>query len=148
MIPLRAANAERVATRVLKAARLDSLKVEVVFVDDEDMRDLNQRFRGVDAATDVLSFAAQEGEPMPGTEDELGSLVISLTTAMAQANDQGHSVEDEVAVLTAHGLMHLLGMDHERSDAEARAMAEQEMSLLDAAGCAVELALMGRALAP
>ena len=133
------------SARVLAAAGLGPLYVEVVFVDDQEIRSLNQRFRGIDAATDVLSFPAQEGEPMPGTELELGSLVISLPTAKTQARQLGHSDDEEIAVLTAHGLMHLLGFDHERDEASAREMAELEMSLLAAADVAVEIALIGRA---
>jgi len=139
--------AERVGAQVVQAARLGGLFVEVVFVSEEEIHELNLRFRGVDAPTDVLSFPAQEGEPMPGTEDELGSLVISLETAAAQARELRHGVREEIAVLTAHGLVHLLGFDHELGGAAARAMAELEMSLLDAADVPVELALIGRALA-
>lgn len=137
---------ERVAARVLRAARLGERRVEVVFVDDARIRTLNRRFRGVDRPTDVLSFSALEGEPMPGAEDELGSLVVSLETASRQARALGHRVDDELAVLLVHGLAHLLGFDHERGPDEARVMAEQEMTLLAAAGVEPVLALTGRAL--
>jgi rRNA maturation RNase YbeY len=83
---------------------------------------------------------------MPGTEQELGALVISMPTARRQAAGAGHSDDEELAVLLVHGLVHLLGFDHERGAAEARLMAELEMTLLSAAGVEPTLALTGRAL--
>lgn len=140
------AAAARAARRVLAAAQLDGLEVDVSFLSDDEMRALNRAWRGKDRPTDVLSFAAHEGEPMPGLEGALGDLVISLDTAAAQAREHGHSLEEEVAVLTAHGLLHLLGLDHERGEAEAKRQAEMEMGLLAAAGFEPSLALGGRGL--
>lgn len=139
--------AARMAERVLAAARLGEREVQVSFVDDEEIRALNHQWRGLDEPTDVLSFAAWEGEPMPGAEAFLGDLVISLERARAQAAELGHAALDEVAVLVAHGLLHLLGLDHERGDEEARRQAELEMTILDAAGVDPSLALVGRGLA-
>jgi probable rRNA maturation factor len=138
------AAAARVAARVREAARPGGLEVHVSFVDDDEMRALNARWRGVDRTTDVLSFAGFEGEALPGAEGFLGDLVISLERAEEQAAGLGHSALDEVAVLVAHGLLHLLGLDHERGDDEARRQAELEMTLLDAAGVDPSLALVGR----
>lgn len=144
-IPTEAA-AARVAARVLNAARLGEREVQVSFVDDEEMRVLNRQWRGLDKTTDVLSFAAFEGEAIPGAESFLGDLVISLERAAAQASELGHDALDEIAVLVAHGLLHLLGFDHERSDDEARRQAELEMTILAAAGVDPTLALVGRGL--
>jgi probable rRNA maturation factor len=138
------AAARRVARRVLAAAGLDGLEVGVRFVDDDEMRALNRAWRGKDRPTDVLSFSAHEGEPMPGLEHVLGDLVVSLDTAKAQALSLGHTFDEEVAVLIAHGLLHLLGLDHERGRAEALLQAELEMSVLAAAGVDPLLALGGR----
>jgi probable rRNA maturation factor len=137
---------EAAARRVVRAARLGDREVDVSFVDDEVMRTLNARWRGIDAPTDVLSFATWEGEVMPGAEHILGDLVISLDTAARQARELGHPLEDEIAVLTAHGLLHVLDLDHERGLAEARQMAECEMTLLASAGVEPTLALTNRAL--
>lgn len=146
LLPTRSRAAVRDAiARVLEAAGLGPLQVGVVFVDDEEIRELNQTWRGIDEATDVLSFPAWEGERMPGLEEELGDLVISVDTCARQAHLLGHPLAVEVAVLTAHGLLHLLGLDHERSAAEALRQAECELSWLDAAGFPVEVALIGRA---
>ena len=68
---------------------------------------------------DVLSFATFDDDPTPGAELELGSVVVSRDSARRQAESLGHSVDEELAVLVAHGLLHLLGFDHERSLADA-----------------------------
>lgn len=140
------AAAARVAARVIDAARLGDLEVHVSFVDDEEMRALNHQWRALDRTTDVLSFAALEGEAMPGADAFLGDLVLSLERAADQAEQGGHAPLDEVAVLVAHGLLHLLGLDHERGPEEAKRQAELEMTILDAAGVDPTLALVGRAL--
>ena len=75
------------------------------------MRTLNRTWRGVDKATDVLSFPAGDG---PGPAKHLGDLVISRDTAGRQARTEGHSLATELRVLALHGLLHLLGYDHER----------------------------------
>jgi probable rRNA maturation factor len=76
-----------------------------LITDDRELRRLNRQFRGSDYATDVLSF--------PGTEDSLGEIAISAGRAAAQAREFGHSRLDEIRILMLHGLLHLLGMDHE-----------------------------------
>ena len=90
---------------VAPAAARGSLTVAVTT--DARVRALNRRFRGVDKATDVLSFPADE----PG---ELGDVVIARGVATRQARELGHSLATELKVLTLHGLLHLLGYDHEQ----------------------------------
>ncbi len=108
-------------------------------------RRLNFLHRGVDAATDVLSFPQlSPGEHLPAVGPIwLGDLVLCLPVAEAQARRFGRRIEDELAVLLVHGTLHLLGHDH-RDAAEARAMAELEMSVLAAIGCEPGQALSGR----
>lgn len=132
--------------KLSRAARLGTLEVTVVLTKDAAIAELNQAWRGKSRPTDVLSFAAWEGEPVPGTEHVLGDIVISVETAARQAHELGHSLEEELAVLCAHGLLHLLGLDHERGPAEARFQAECEMTLLSAAGFDPTRALSGREL--
>jgi len=85
---------------------------------DEHLREYNRRYRGLDEATDVLAFAAQETpkdqrfQAPPGTEHWLGDIVISLPRARRQAREAGHPVNDEVRLLAVHGFLHLLGYDH------------------------------------
>lgn len=140
------ADARRAIRRVVDAARLGPLHVGVTLVDDDEMRALNGRWRGKDAPTDVLSFAAHEGDAVAGVDDELGDLVISIDTARRQARALGHRLDVELAVLVAHGLLHLCGLDHARGDDDARVQAECEATLLDAAGYDVRAGLVGRAL--
>jgi probable rRNA maturation factor len=83
----------------------------LVITTDRRIRTLNRLWRGVDKATDVLSFAAGDD---PGPARHLGDLVISRDTAARQARNEGHSLATELRVLALHGLLHLLGYDHER----------------------------------
>jgi probable rRNA maturation factor len=136
-----AANAARA---VFRAARLGKVDVGLTFVLDVEMRALNRRWRGKDRPTDVLSFPAWEGELVIGDDSLLGDLVISVETAARQADDAGHDIAVEVGVLVAHGLMHLLGLDHERTPAEADLQLAGELMLLDAAGLPIEAALLHR----
>jgi len=93
-------------------------EVSVALVDDSYIQELNRVYRHKDQPTDVLSFAMrEEGEGEPVIEDQedeliLGDIVISMETAARQADSYGHSLEREVAFLTVHGVMHLLGYDH------------------------------------
>jgi probable rRNA maturation factor len=97
-------------------------QVTVLLTTDESIRGLNHRFRGKNKATDVLSFPA-EGL---GTEGIAGDLAISVTTALGQAAEQGHSLSTEIKVLILHGLLHLAGYDHEVDDGK---MARRERVL-------------------
>ena len=119
-------------------------EVSVTFVDDEGIRELNNRFRGMDKPTDVLSFPLldYEGESEEPFFDELchnlGDIVISLERAMAQANEFGHSFEREVAFLTAHSMLHLLGYDHELSEEDDADMRKRQNDIMDRLGLSVK----------
>lgn len=107
----------------------DEAEVSLVLVNDNYIRDLNLQYRGIDSPTDVLSFAMLEGEPLRGGETMLGDVVISLQAARRQAEEYGHSFRREVAYLTIHGVLHLLGFDHQTED-ERRIMRHNEEELL------------------
>jgi len=101
-------------------------EVAIALVSDARMRSLNRAYRGADVATDVLSFP-HNGLPRPRPADErsLGDIVIASGVAARQAREAGHSIATELRVLALHGLLHLLGYDHERDEgrmarAEAR----------------------------
>jgi probable rRNA maturation factor len=115
----------RTLARFLKAGqeavRLKG-QVTVLLTTDAAIRDLNRRFRGKNKATDVLSFPA-EGL---GAEGIAGDLAISVTTALGQAAEQGHSLATEIKVLVLHGLLHLAGFDHEADEGQ---MARRERVL-------------------
>ena len=119
-------------------------EVSVTFVDDEGIRALNKKFRNMDKPTDVLSFPLldYEGESEEPFFDELcnnlGDIVISLERAMAQANEFGHSFEREVAFLTAHSMLHLLGYDHELSDEDDADMRARQNDIMERLGLSVK----------
>jgi len=94
------------------------------------MRTLNQQYRGKDRTTDVLSFALQEGRFNKVQPNMLGDIVISVPTAGRQAVDAGLTLQQELERLLVHGLLHLIGYDHERGAAHARSMHMKERSLL------------------
>ncbi len=104
----------------------EDVEVSILLVDDDTIRDLNRQYRGVDEATDVLAFSQLEGEDF-GSEGEIviGDVVISVDTAARQAKEQGHTLEEELDVLIAHGLLHLLGYDHETPEDERRMFGRQ-----------------------
>jgi len=126
-----------VVARVLAAEGASSADVGVVVTGDATVRDLNRRYRGEDAPTDVLSFAFGEdaGEFVlpPGKSSRLGDVVISLPAARRQAKQARHSLERELALLLVHGLLHLLGYDH-AAEVEERLMRSREDALLTSLG--------------
>lgn len=103
-------------------------ELSIALVGDGEMRRLNHDFRRVDRTTDVLAFP-MDAPGAPG--GMLGDVAISLDTAARQAAARGHSAAHEVRVLLAHGTLHLLGYDHERSPAEARRMFRKQRSLIE-----------------
>lgn len=89
--------------------------VELVFVNDDEMRKINREQRGIDKATDVLSFPYEQV-----SGGLMGSVVISTNTASRVASELGHSIECEIALLFLHGVLHILGYDHEIDDGQMR----------------------------
>lgn len=128
---------EQVAETVLKQENaVAGAEVSIALVDDGYIRELNRQYRHKDSSTDVLSFAMLEdtGEepPAAGPVDDdtmLGDVVISLETAERQAVEYGHSFQRETAYLAAHGVLHLLGYDHE-TDADREDMRAREEAAL------------------
>lgn len=136
-------------------------EVSLTFVDDEQIHELNKQYRGIDRPTDVLSFALQEmgddeleiiydmeedeesdeEEDLPEDDSEmaedevepLGDIIISIPTAIAQAEEYGHTVEREIGFLFIHGLLHLIGYDHS-NEAEEQEMFSRQEQILNKAG--------------
>jgi probable rRNA maturation factor len=118
-----------------------SIEVSVLVTDDAALHQLNRDYRNVDAPTDVLSFAAEEEQLSgpafvlpPDVPRYLGDIAISYERVLAQAAEYGHSRERELAYLTAHGVLHLLGYDHERGDDDATAMRIREEAAMERLG--------------
>ena len=119
------------------------LEVSVTFTDDAGIRKLNRSFRKIDKPTDVLSFPLfdfeGEGDAMSEElDDMLGDIVISLERAAAQAEEFGHSFEREVAFLTVHSMLHLLGYDHETSEEDELDMRRRQTAIMEMLGLAVK----------
>jgi probable rRNA maturation factor len=110
----------------------DAAELSVAIVDADEIAHLNERYRGVEGATDVLSFGCDEICAAEGDEPiALGDVIIAPQIAQMQAADLGVRIEDELNLLLTHGILHLLGYDHE-SDEDAAVMQERERALLDA----------------
>ena len=100
-----------VAVRVLSYEGVPSGEITIVLTDEQTIFKLNQQYRGHDAATDVLSFADGSLDPTSGGV-YYGDVIIAIPTAENQAEAAGHTLEAELALLTVHGVLHLLGYDH------------------------------------
>ena len=129
---------KKIVRQVLKAEGVVlPYEVGLVFTDSEAVRQLNRDYRGVDEPTDVLAFYM-----LPQKEDDssfalppdgvtrLGEVIISYPQAVEQAKEQGHATERELALLIIHGILHLLGYDHEEPEEEAK-MRTREKELLE-----------------
>ncbi len=146
---------EEAATLLLGLLARDDDELTVLLCDDARIRKLNREYRGRDAATDVLSFPQLDGDAgvvgAAGGQELLGDVVISVDAVERQARDGGWSQAEEAARLLLHGLLHLLGYDHERSRGEALRMQAEERRLAAAlceAGlpCAMEPDASGTAV--
>jgi probable rRNA maturation factor len=121
------------------------LEISLVVTGQERMQELNREYRGLDQPTDVLSFSMSEslkGEPEAfiGPPDgllHLGEIIVSYPQAVIQAQEHGHSIKNEMAILIVHGVLHILGYDHEKPEKEL-AMSAREKEIL--AGLEKEIA--------
>lgn len=120
-------------------------EVDLTFVDDVQIHELNKEYRGIDRPTDVLSFAMHEttdeelqiiyeldeGDEAGNVPDVLGDIIISVPRAKLQSEEYGHSLERELGFLFVHGFLHLLGYDHQDEASEAVMMGKQEAVLAE-----------------
>lgn len=118
---------------VMKVLESPGAELSVAFVDDLQIHDLNRTYRSVDCPTDVLSFEAGEEPEVEGAPAPLGDVVVSLETAFRQAAEFGHTPERETGYLVAHGVLHLLGFDHETEEERRvmRTLEEEALSTLE-----------------
>jgi probable rRNA maturation factor len=124
-------DAEAVARRAAAASLTDELReagITILLADDEAVRELNARFRAKDAPTNVLSFPAPEA-----FRPHLGDIALAYGVCAREADEQGKPLADHLTHLTAHGVLHLLGYDHQ-DDAEAEAMEARERAILSGLG--------------
>ena len=125
-------DADRLACLVQLLCSLEGLssdaQISLVITDDFEIRRLNRAYRGEDQPTDVLAFAAGDGEGFVLPQEAalyLGDVIVSLTTASAQAEEQGHPLDEEIDLLVVHGCLHLVGYDHESPMDQERMWARQ-----------------------
>ncbi|MEK6681222.1 MAG: rRNA maturation RNase YbeY [Nitrospirota bacterium] len=119
------------ARKALQALGLTNAELSILIVNDSRMRGLNLMYRGKDRTTDVLAFSMKEGKYSGINPDILGDIVISANTAKKQAEENGHGLYDEIALLLIHGILHLTGYDHERGKKEELRMRKKERELLN-----------------
>ena len=125
---------KKAVNTVLKAEKFErAAEVSVTVVDDASIHVMNRESRGVDRATDVLSFPVFDEDFGVGPA-VLGDIVISHETAVRQANEYGHSVEREIAFLTVHSMLHLLGNAHETSPKDEKEMFARQEEILTLMG--------------
>ena len=131
---------EEFAQKVLLFLDLSGVELSIVLCDDAFIHPLNRDYRGKDRPTDVLSFAQREGEDADLEDPMLGDVIISLERAELQSQDHKVSLQAEVSLLLVHGILHLLGFDHEDDD-EAEEMETKEKEILSAVGVECSFAL-------
>ena len=122
-----------IKTSLLYVRRDLHYEISLTLVDDATIRQLNKAYRKLDRPTDVLSFALEEGDSLPMPNEVLpllGEITISVPRAKAQAVEYGHSFEREMAFLTAHGMLHLLGYDHQ-TELDTKRMENLQRKILD-----------------
>ncbi|WP_104721277.1 rRNA maturation RNase YbeY [Helicobacter mesocricetorum] len=117
---------EQIFDKILQDSNLTHKQCEVLLVDNATIQSFNKNHRNKDEATDVLSFPLEsEFSPL------IGSIIISLDYAQAVANTLEHSLEDEIALLFIHGILHLIGFDHEKDEGEHRIKEEELIYLFN-----------------
>ena len=105
-------------------------EVSILLVDDHQIKEINKKYLHRNRPTDVISFSQIEGEGNPENAHLLGDVVVSVETAQRQAQESHTSLQDEVTFLLIHGMLHLLGYDHEGSVSKAREMEAKQRDLL------------------
>lgn len=108
---------------------LHNEELSILIVDDHKIEELNTEYRGKKKPTNVLSFPMRDGEP-PYISPLLGDVVISADTAKKEADEAGITFEERISQLLVHGILHLIGYDHEISEKEALLMEEKSLELV------------------
>ena len=121
----------RVLNKILKTLNCEDKEISLLFVDDEGIRDINRRFLNRDCPTNVISFSMSEGEFGDINPHILGDIVISVETALRDAREAASEFDNELDFLMIHGILHLLGYNHEDTgEDEAKCVENKERELL------------------
>lgn len=129
----------RCCNAVIKLEELTGeYEVNITFVDNKKIKELNSKYRDIDSPTDVLSFPMGENGDYPVNPETnfkiLGDIVISVERAVAQSEEYDHSLRRELGFLTTHSILHLLGYDHVNGGIEAAKMREREEEVMELVG--------------
>lgn len=122
---------EKTAQAILDALAYPDAELSVVLVSDPDIHAMNRQYRGKDQPTNVLAFAMRDGEFGNLTPSLLGDVVISMDTMVREAADAGKSSMERFKELLIHGVLHLVGFDHETSDTDAERMEKKAGEMLE-----------------
>jgi probable rRNA maturation factor len=143
---------EACVRRAAEAALLDNeappSEISIVLSDDEHLRELNKHHRGMDKPTNVLSFPAARTKTPAGAQRMLGDIVIAFGTVEREATEEAKSLENHLSHLVVHGVLHLLGYDHEGDEEEAELMEARERQILAKLGIPDPYAERGIAAKP
>jgi probable rRNA maturation factor len=120
---------KKITAAILKALERSQAELSIALVGDKEMRPLNAKYRKKNKTTDVLSFPADNSATAKRVL--LGDVIISVEQARRQAKERTHSLKREMVILLIHGILHLLGYDHERSRRQAKIMADLEVKLFN-----------------
>jgi probable rRNA maturation factor len=118
------------ARKILNALACYDSELSIVLVDDDQMSSLNKKYRNRRGSTNVLAFAMREGEFGDISPQLLGDVIISLPTAQREAEESGISLDNMISRLLIHGILHLVGFEHDRGEDAAREMEERSSELL------------------
>ena len=127
---------EKVLMSAIEKEKLVNTSFNLIIVDNNYIHELNKNYRHIDRETDVITFALEDEDSivMPTDERILGDIYISIDKAISQAEEYGHSFRREIAFLTVHSVLHLLGYDHENSEAEECDMFMRQDAIMEELG--------------
>ncbi|OGP84337.1 MAG: rRNA maturation RNase YbeY [Deltaproteobacteria bacterium RBG_16_54_11] len=131
---VRPGKVKKMAERILSDLGFRESELSIVLVDDDEIQRLNREYLSRDHPTNVLAFAMREGEDRHLNPSVLGDVVVSVETAEREARQRGVILEEEMVLLLVHGILHLLGYDHEDAPAEAVQMEAKEQEILSRLG--------------
>ena len=109
-----------VINHTLEVLNIKNAYLSVIFIDDDTMHELNKNYRSIDRTTDVLSFALEDNSDIFEEMRNLGDIYVSIPKMINQANEYNHSEKRELSFLVCHGLLHLLGYDHTKSEEDEK----------------------------
>jgi probable rRNA maturation factor len=131
---VRTTEVRKTAEKILRDLECHGCELSILLVDDDEMRHLNLEYLDRDHPTNVLAFPMREGGDKDMHPDLLGDVIISTETAKREAHHRGVTLGEEMALLLVHGILHLLGYDHEGASDEAAAMEAKEQEILSRLG--------------